>query len=161
LQNLELTMTNPASFLSTALPYVNAAPHLGHALELVQADAILGFERLRGSDVRFVSGSDDNSLKNVRAAERLGVATDLFVAENARRCVALSEGLGVHHDAFVHTGSDATHRAAVAELWRRCARAGDIYRDRYRGLYCVGCEQFFSETELRDGVCPEHGTLPE
>jgi methionyl-tRNA synthetase len=157
-------MTNhseSSSFFSSALPYVNAPPHLGHALELVQADAIARFRRLKRESVRLVSGSDDNSLKNVRAAEHVGQEVSEFVRKNALRFEALNRALGIGFDDFVHTGSDPRHSAAVHELWKRCAEAGDVYESSYRGRYCVGCEQFYATAELVEGRCPEHGTLPE
>lgn len=152
---------NSNGFLSAALPYVNAPPHLGHALELAQADAIARFRRLRGDSPRLVGGTDDNSLKNVRAAERAGVEVTEFVHANALRFKALNAALGVAFDDFVHTGTDIGHLAAVHELWRRCVRAGDVYQRAYRGRYCVGCEQFYAAGELASGLCPEHGTEPE
>jgi methionyl-tRNA synthetase len=156
-----ITNSDPASFFSNALPYVNAPPHLGHSLGLAQADAIVRFRRLQGESVRFVSGTDDNSLKNIRAAERAGSPVSEFVRSNSLRFEALNEALGVVFDDFVHTGSDPRHSAAVSELWTRCAGTGDVYESSYRGLYCVGCEQFYTAAELEDGLCPEHGAPPE
>ena len=152
---------NSSGFLSNALPYVNAPPHLGHALGLVQADAIARFRRLCGQSVRLVGGTDDSSLKNVRAAEQAGLEVTEFVRNNALRFRALNHALGVDFDDFVHTGGDSGHVTAVHELWRRCVRAGDVYEGSYRGRYCVGCEQFYSASELSDGRCPEHETVPE
>jgi methionyl-tRNA synthetase len=153
--------TESTGFFSCALPYVNAPPHLGHALELVQADATARFRRLRGESLRLVSGTDDNSLKNVRAAERAGISVSEFVRGNALRFEQLNRALGVGFDDFVHTGSDRRHSAAVRELWARCVRSGDVYEGSYRGRFCVGCEQFYAPAELADGPCPEHGTFPE
>jgi methionyl-tRNA synthetase len=148
-------------YLSTSIPYVNSSPHVGFALELVQADALARHRRLLGNDVWFQTGTDDNSLKNVRAAADAGVTTGELVARNSARFERLSAILDVRHDTFVRTGSDPRHEPAVNALWRACLANGDLYRKSYSGLYCVGCEQFYDEGDLTDGCCPEHGTVPE
>jgi methionyl-tRNA synthetase len=150
---------NARVFVSTAIPYVNAPPHLGFALEVVLADAIARHARARGDRVRFVSGTDDHSLKNVRAAEAAGVSTRAFVDAAAEGYLALDRVLGASYDDFVRTSVDPRHCAAVRALWEACARAGDLERRAYRGRYCAGCEQFFEPGEV--DVCPEHGTPPE
>jgi methionyl-tRNA synthetase len=152
---------NQPYYLSAALPYVNGAPHLGHALEIVIADTFARYQRLRGRDVCFTSGTDDNSLKSVRAAERAGAPVREHVQRNAARFLDLWSSLDVALDEIVHTSADPRHVATARELWTRCAERGDIYRRRYRGLYCVGCEQYFRPADLEDGVCPEHRTQPE
>lgn len=148
-------------YITTALPYVNARPHLGFALEAVIADTLARLARRDGREVRFVSGTDEHSLKNVLAAERAGVPTPDFVAEHARAFGALGGTLDLGLDDFVRTSADPRHRAAVEALWGACAQRGDLYRQTYRGLYCVGCEQFFEPDDLAGGACPEHGTAPE
>jgi methionyl-tRNA synthetase len=148
--------THRSLFISSAIPYVNAEPHLGHALELVQSDAIARYERGRGVDVRFACGTDDNSLKNVRAAARSNTTPSELVARHGAEFRRLAAALGVQHDDFVHTASDPRHVLAVQALWERCAAAGDVYRKSYRGWYCVGCEHFLRETEIVAGACPVH-----
>lgn len=143
-------------FVSTAIPYVNASPHIGFALELLLADVIA-----RHSRCHFLSGTDDNSLKNALAAEQAGVPTATFVRERADEFRELKEFLNVSYDDFLSTSTDPRHAPTVEELWQRCARNGDIYESSYEGLYCVGCEQFYTPDELAGGVCPEHGTEPE
>ncbi|MEV4638658.1 methionine--tRNA ligase [Actinoplanes sp. NPDC049548] len=140
-------------YVTTAIPYVNAAPHLGHALELVQADVLARHRRARGADVRFLTGTDDNALKNVAAARKAGVPVQEFVRANGDRFAALREPLELSFDDFIRT-SEARHRQGVEELWERSR--GDFYRRRYTGLYCGGCEQF-----LDADSCPEHDTPPE
>lgn len=154
-------MTNNHLYITTAIPYVNAEPHLGHALELVQADVLARHGRLRGRPVRFLTGTDDNALKNVAAAREAGVPVPEFVAANAARFAALREPLALSFDDFIRTGADPRHVPGVERLWRQCALRGDFYRRRYEGLYCVGCEQFYAPNELTAGVCPEHGVEPE
>jgi len=148
-------------YLSTTIPYVNSRPHLGHALELVQADVLARHHRRIGDEVRLQSGTDDNSLKNVLAADREGISTRELVNRNASVFAALREHLSLSVDDFIRTSSDPRHRPGVERLWRACEASGDLYRKAYRGLYCVGCEQFYTEAELDDGKCPDHGTSPE
>ncbi|MGZ0145658.1 methionine--tRNA ligase [Kribbella sp. WER1] len=145
-------------YITTALPYVNAAPHLGHALEFVQADVLARHRRLRGQPVRFLSGTDDHALKNVLAARNAGAPVAAYVRNAADRFEALQGVLGLSCDDYIRTSSDPRHRPGVEYLWERCASAGDFYQRAYTGLYCVGCEQFY---EPDVGVCPEHGTRPE
>jgi methionyl-tRNA synthetase len=148
-------------YVTTAIPYVNARPHLGFALELVQADVLARHHRLRGDRVRFLTGTDDNSLKNALAAEAEGLSTAELVDRNSAAYAALREPLALSFTDFIRTSRDARHRSGVERLWRACADAGDIYRTHYEGLYCVGCEQFYTSAELVDGKCPEHDVEPQ
>ena len=145
-------------YVTTAIPYVNAPPHLGFALEIVQADVLARFHRLRGEDVRFLTGTDENSLKNVLAAERLGFDTAALVDRNAEAFLRLGVVLDLSFDDFIRTSRDQRHRLGVERLWQACDRRGDIYQKDYTGLYCVGCEQFYKAADLDGGRCPEHGT---
>ncbi|MFY1671418.1 methionine--tRNA ligase [Plantactinospora sp. WMMB334] len=149
------------SFISTTIPYVNARPHLGHALEYVQADSYARHMARRGDDVFFMSGSDENSLKNVLAAQRAGLTTRDFVDGNVKHFAGLIEALDLRVDHFVRTSVDSDHIEGATEFWRRMRASGDIYLREYEGLYCVGCEQFYPEGDLLDGRCPEHLTVPE
>jgi methionyl-tRNA synthetase len=141
-------------YITTAIPYVNAAPHLGHALELVQADVLARHRRLRGQPVRFLTGTDDNALKNVTAAAAGGVDVAEFVAAGGDRFAGLLGPLSLSCDDTIRTSSDPRHRPGVEALWRRTAAAGDFYRRRYEGRYCAGCERFADPGELS---CAEHG----
>ncbi len=148
-------------YLSTTIPYVNSRAHVGHALELVQADVLARHHRRIGDEVRLQSGTDDNSLKNVLAAQAEGISTRELVNRNAGEFAALREHLSLSFDDFIRTSSDPRHRPGVERLWRACQASGDLYRRAYQGLYCVGCEQFYPEAELAGGNCPEHGTPPQ
>ena len=148
-----------ATYITTTIPYVNARPHVGHALELVQADVLARYRRGRGDAVRFQSGTDDNSLKNVLAAEAAGVGVREFVDRNAEAFLALGDALSLTVDDFIRTSRDPRHRPGVERFWQACSR--DLYRQKYEGLYCTGCEQFYPPAELRDGRCPEHETVPQ
>jgi methionyl-tRNA synthetase len=148
-------------YLSTTIPYVNARAHLGHALELVQADVLARHHRRTGDEVRLQSGTDDNSLTNVLAAEAEGISTRELVHRNASAFAALRDHLSLSFDDFIRTSSDPRHRPGVERLWRACEASGDLYRKSYEGLYCVRCEQFYTEAELAGGNCPEHGVPPQ
>ncbi|HET9958887.1 MAG TPA: methionine--tRNA ligase [Polyangiaceae bacterium] len=144
-------------YLSTTIPYVNAAPHVGFALELVQADALARYLRLTGREVFTSSGTDDHSLKNLRSASAAGEPIRGFLDRHTREFESLAQLLGVHFDAFVSTSRDPNHARSVQALLSACAANGDLYQRRYRGLYCVGCEQFYRPEELPQDLCPEHG----
>ena len=151
-------MSNTRRFyVTTAIPYVNGDPHLGHALELVQADVLARHRRLRGDDVRFLTGTDDNALKNVDAALAAGLRVPEFVEAKAQRFADLAEPLQLSNDDFIRTSTDPRHRPGVERLWRLCAEAGDLYERHYEGLYCSGCEAFVAAGDLDDGRCIEHG----
>ncbi len=145
--------------VTTSIPYVNGKPHIGHALELVQVDVLARHRRQRGDEVRAQTGTDDNALKNVHGAEAEGVSPAEYVAKVAERFVELGAALEVRFDDFVRTSSDPRHAPGVRKLWEACA--ADFYRRDYTGLYCVGCEVFYTSDELAGGTCPEHGTVPE
>jgi len=148
-------------YLTTAIPYVNAAPHLGHALEFVQTDAIARYQKLLGKDVALVTGSDENSLKNVHAAEKEGITPVQLCTRNAEVFKKMALEIGLSFTNFQRTSDKERHWPGVQMLWTLCNKAGDIYKKKYRGLYCVGCESFYEESELPNGVCPEHKTKPE
>ncbi|KPK79526.1 MAG: methionyl-tRNA synthetase, partial [Phycisphaerae bacterium SM23_33] len=145
-------------YVTTSIPYVNAAPHVGFALELVQADALARASRLLGREVRFQTGTDENAAKNVLAAAELNLATQELVDRNSHKFHELLTALNVSADDFLRT-TEGRHRRGVHALWQGL-RPGDIYRKQYRGLYCTGCEDFYLEKDLVDGRCPEHGTRP-
>lgn len=135
---------------------MNAQPHIGHALEFVQADAIARYHQVLGDDVLYLCGSDENAMKNVQAAEKEGVPIQDFVNKNTKLFIALAERLNVHFGVF-QQGSDAQHYAASQKLWTLCKANGDIYKKEYSGLYCVGCETFYTRDELNEnGECFEH-----
>jgi methionyl-tRNA synthetase len=148
-------------YITTAIPYVNAVPHIGFALEAVQADALARFYRQQGYRVRLQSGTDENSLKNVQAADAARIPVAEFVEKNASHFIALKTHLNLSYDDFIRTSADARHRRGVERLWRACFEKGDIYKRSYSGLYCLGCEQFYKIGDLDNGRCPEHGTKPD
>src|SRR5438270_5784083 len=154
-------MAEDRYFITTAIPYANSTPHIGFALEIVQTDTFARYHRLRGDDTWFLTGTDENALKNVQAAEKAGVPTAEFVERNSQRFQNLRETLDLSFDQFIRTAADPLHAAGAEKIWRALDAGGDIYRKHYEGLYCVGCEQFYDEDDLIDGRCPEHGTIPD
>lgn len=146
------------TYITVAIPYVNADPHLGYAFELIEADLAARARRALGEQVRFLGGTDEYSLKNVLAAEAAGESTQVFVDRHADRFAALAEPLGITFDDFIRTSRDPRHRPAAERLWRACAERSDLYQRGYTGSYCVGCEQFYDPADLTDGRCPEHDT---
>lgn len=143
-------------YITSAIPYVNAKPHIGHALEFIQADTIARYQKILGDEVLYLCGSDENALKNVQAAEKEGKSVQDFIDENANLFQNLAQKLNVQFDIF-QKGSDPKHHASSQTLWKLCDKAGDIYKKTYKGLYCVGCEAFYANSELNEkGECFEH-----
>ena len=147
------------TFVSTSIPYVNADPHVGFALELVLADVITRVESLRGNETFLLTGTDENALKNVRSAEQAGLTPQALCDRNAEVFKRLSDELLILNDNFIRTSSTAHHLGA-SKFWELC-RKGDIFPHRYKGIYCVGCEGFYEEEELDEDRCPIHSTKPE
>lgn len=148
-------------YITTAIPYVNAAPHIGFALELIQTDVIARYQRLLGKDVFFLTGTDENAQKNVITAEEKGIEVKKLVDENAKLFINLTKKLNISNDDFIRTSDKERHWKGVEKIWNACLKSGDIYKKTYTGLYCVGCEAFLTEKDLIDGKCPEHLKQPE
>ena len=149
---------NKPFFITTAIDYVNAAPHVGHAVEKVLTDVIARYAK-QSRPTYFLTGSDENSLKNVQAAEKAGRPTGEFVAENAEAFKALAQSLDLSFDQFIRT-TEERHFVGAQKMWS-AFNPEDLYKKTYRGLYCVGCEEFKNEKDLVDGKCPDHQKEPE
>lgn len=150
-------MNRKKFYITCAIPYVNAAPHVGHALEFVQGDVIARFHKLLGEDVLLLSGGDENALKNVQAAEAAGSPVQAFVDKNTEQFFELTKALNCQFDVWQKGSNQKTHFPSSQKLWELCAKAGDIYKKSYEGLYCVGCETFYTKEELNEnGECFEH-----
>lgn len=150
-------MNHNKFYIHCAIPYVNAKPHIGHALEFIQTDTIARYHKLLGEDVLMLSGGDENALKNVTAAEAAGEDIQSFVDNYTQLFLELSEKLNVHFNVFQKGSDKKYHYPSSQKLWELCYRTGDIYKKSYKGLYCVGCEQFYSPDELnKNGECFEH-----
>jgi len=149
--------TDKPRYITTTLPYVNAAPHVGFALEIVQADVLARYWRLLGHPVFFSTGTDEHGQKIAQKADEAGKDRQVYVDEYAATFGNLKDALNLSPDAFIRT-SDKQHMRAAQELWRRCEAKGDIYKKSYSGLYCVGDEAFVKESDLVEGKCPNHPT---
>src|SRR5579864_385308 len=152
---LEVTMVSGQDrfYITTTIPYVNGRPHIGHALEFVQTDAFGRYHRLRGDDTYVLTGTDENALKNVQSAEKEGISPRELVDRNSLWFQELGNRLDFKVDQFIRTAVDPRHRTGAEKLWRAVQESGDIYKQYYSGLYCVGCEQYYNESELIDGLC--------
>ncbi len=146
-------------YLTTTLPYVNADPHVGFALEMVQADIVARYRHILGDDVFFSTGTDEHGQKIYEAAQKAAKKPQDYVDEYAAKFRSLRETLNLSEDLHFVRTTDPHHVAAAQEIWRRCAAAGDIEKRTYKGLYCVGDEAFMKENDLVDGRCPNHPNM--
>ncbi|KND51143.1 MAG: methionyl-tRNA synthetase [Parcubacteria bacterium C7867-001] len=145
-------------YITTTLPYVNADPHIGFALELVQADVLVRQYRSEGEEVFFNTGTDEHGQKIFEAAEKKGESVQAYVDHYAAEFRKLKDALALDNPTFIRT-TDAHHVEAAQEMWRRCNAAGDIYKKKYTGRYCVGCEAFKTEREIENDRCVLHPNL--
>lgn len=145
-------------YLTTTLPYVNAEPHIGFALEMVQADTFVRFHKLTGHEIFFNTGTDEHGTKIFRKAQEEGKDTQAYTDEYAAKFNKLKETLDLSYNHFIRT-TDPHHKSAAQEFWKRCAANGDIYKAKYQVKYCVGCELEKTESETVDGKCPLHPKL--
>jgi len=148
-------------YITTSIVYTNASPHIGFALELVQADAVARWHRMFGDEVRFLTGTDEHGMKNARAAEAAGLSSQAFVDGIAGKVGSLAERLNITNTGFSRTSDRTRHWPAAKELWRRIAASGDLYKKTYEGHYCVGHEAFIKVDDLVEGICPLHKSKPE
>ncbi len=142
-------------YITTTLPYVNADPHIGFAAEIVRADVLARWARMRGQDVFFNTGTDEHGQKILRKAEENGMAPQAYADEYAAKFEKLQTAMNLSYNSFIRTTSEH-HKKAAQEFWRRCSARGDIYKKNYRIKYCVGCELEKTESELVNGKCPLH-----
>lgn len=148
-------------YITTAIAYVNAPPHMGHALEFIQTDAIARYKRLMGYDTFFLTGTDEHGVKLYNTALKAGVEPREMVDNHARIYKNLKGILNLSNDDFIQTSDKKRHWPACQKLWKKLAENDDIYQKEYEGLYCEGCETFLKESELEDGNCPIHKRPPE
>jgi len=145
-------------FVTTTLPYVNADPHIGHALEFVQADCFVRHSRLSGFDTLFNIGTDEHGIKIFRKAEEKGMDVRKYVDQYAERFRTFADELGIDYTNFIRT-TDENHKHAAQEFWNLVKKNGHIYKKKYRVKYCVGCELEKSDSELERGRCSIHPNL--
>src|SRR5436305_9345740 len=151
-------------YITTAISYPNGRPHIGHAYEAIATDAVARFQRLRGRDVFFMTGTDEHGLKMAQAARERGVAPQQLAAEMSALFKAMDERLEISFDRFIRT-TEPAHHAASQAIWRAMAEKGDIYLGRYEGWYSVRDEAYYDEKELHTAETGEklspQGTLAE
>ena len=142
-------------YITTTLPYVNAPPHIGFALEIIQADVIARYHRILGDEVFFNTGTDEHGLKIYQKALEEEKEPQKYCDEYAAKFDLLKEKLNLSYSNFIRT-TDLHHIKATQEFWKRCEANGDIYKKNYKTKYCVGCELEKTDSELIDGKCPIH-----
>jgi len=160
-KNKVLESKTKGFYITTSIAYTNALPHIGFALESIQADVIARYQRLLGKDVFFLTGTDEHGIKIVRAAEKIGKEPQEFVSEITAQFKNLKGALNLSSDDFIRTTDKKRHWPTVEKVWRKLKENGDIYKKKYKGLYCVGCEVFVKERDLVNGKCPIHQKEPE
>lgn len=143
-------------YITTTLPYVNADPHVGFAMEFIRADVIARYKKLLGHDVFFNTGTDEHGQKLFDGAQEKGVAPQEFVDSFAEKFKDLKSLLGISEDVHFIRTTDEHHVRAAQEFWKLCDQNGYIYKKEYKIKYCVGCELPKTESELVDGKCPIH-----
>lgn len=143
-------------YITTTLPYVNAEPHIGFAMEIIRADVLARTHTLNGDEVFFNTGTDEHGQKIYQKAVEIGVDPKMYCDDLASKFRSLTEILNIYSDVnFIRT-TDEKHVKAAQEFWNRCLENGDIYKKTYKVKYCVGCELEKSDSELADGRCPLH-----
>lgn len=153
-------MPGRSFYLTTAIDYVNSQPHLGTAYEKIGADVLARCRRMHGDDVFFCMGTDEHSQNVEKEAVAQGLDPLVYCDRMAEQFEATWRRLGISHDRFIRT-TEAAHRRAVEEMFRRIEANGDIFKAPYKGLYCVSCEAFYQEKDLPEGLCPNHRTRPQ
>jgi methionyl-tRNA synthetase len=147
-------------YVTTPIYYVNATPHVGHAYTTIAADILARHRRQRGEETFFLTGTDEHGSNIARVAEEAGLGPMEFVDRNAAAFQQMTQRINVSNDFFIRT-TDERHERLVQEFLQRIYDAGEIYEGVYAGLYCSRCESFYTEAELVDGNCPQHGIPPE
>jgi methionyl-tRNA synthetase len=150
---------NERFYVTTPIYYVNAEPHLGHAYTTIVADVMDRFHILAGHEAYFLTGTDEHGDKIVRAAEAAGEPTERYVGKMSGLFRDLWPKLHIRNNDFIRT-TEARHTSVVQSILTKVYDKGDIYFSEYEGLYCFGCERFYTERELVDGKCPDHLTAP-
>lgn len=148
-------------YITTSIAYVNAAPHIGYALEVIQADAMARYRRALGDSVFFATGTDEHGVKIARRAEELQKTPQALVDEYAAEFRALKDLLNLSWDGFIRTTDKKKHWPVASRIWNALYEHGDLYRKVYEGLYCVGHEAFITEKDIEGGVCAIHKKAPE
>lgn len=148
-------------YVTTSIPYANGAPHMGHTLDPLYADVLARYYRQKDYDVFFLAGLDENGQKVYQKACENDVPVEKWTEGIRNKFKEFNEAMNNKYDGFIRTSDKGKHHTTAQELWERALEKGDIYKKKYKGLYCVGCEAFKIETDLVEGKCPDHETVPE
>ncbi len=143
-------------YLTTAIPYCSGKPHIGNTYEVILTDAIARYKRQKGYDVFFLTGTDEHGIKIENKAKEQGITPKQFVDGVYEKVKDMWALVGATYDKFIRT-TDDYHEKAVANIFKKLYDQGDIYKSQYEGWYCVPCESFFTDTQVKDGVCPDCG----
>lgn len=143
-------------YITTAIAYASAKPHIGNTYDAIMADAIARYRRKAGYDVYFCTGSDEHGQKIQDYAEKAGVEPQAYVDRISGEIRGVWDLMNVSYDRFIRT-TEAGHVSAVQKIFERFLRQGDIYKGKYEGWYCKPCESFYTETQVVDGKCPDCG----
>ncbi|MBU1129803.1 methionine--tRNA ligase, partial [Patescibacteria group bacterium] len=142
-------------YVTTPIYYINDVPHIGHTCTTAIADVMARYRRLKGDDVFFLTGTDEHGQKVAESAEKDGLKIKEYCDKVAPRFEKAWKDLNISFDFFIRT-TDVRHKKVVCDLLQKVYDNGDVYKGKYEGLYCIGCEKFLTESDLVDGKCPIH-----
>jgi methionyl-tRNA synthetase len=151
----KLQQNKKSFYITTTLPYVNADPHIGFAMEIIRADAVARLRRATNHDVFFNTGTDEHGSKLYEGAQKENLTPQQYVDKYSENFKKLKESLNLYYDAFIRT-TDEKHILAAQKIWTICFENGDIYKKNYKTKYCIGCELEKTDSELVEGKCPDH-----
>lgn len=148
-------MAKKTFYITTAIDYVNSAPHVGHAYQKIAADVLARWNKLLGKEVFFATGTDEYGKKVAQTAKSLNKSPKEFTDEVAQKFIDAWKLLNINYDRFIRT-TDKDHEKTVLEFVKKINEKGDIYKGKYSGYYCVGCETYYTEKDIPDKICPIH-----
>jgi methionyl-tRNA synthetase len=152
---------NKKFYITTSIAYTNAPPHIGFALECIQADVLARYHKSLGEDVFYLTGTDEHGIKIAKAAKEAGKSPEEFTDQISAKFKDLTKILNLSNNDFIRTTDQKRHWPAIKKLWLKLKENDDIYKKKYQGYYCSGCEAFITEKELVKGKCPNHNQKPE
>ena len=152
-------MAKEKFYITTTIPYANAPPHIGFALEIVEADILARWNSILGKDVFFLTGTDEHGVKNYQTAKKQGLSSQDFVNKNSDLFEELAKELNISQNYFIRTTDQKNHWPGVVQMWKLLEKNGDLYKKKYSGFYCSGCERFVTEKDLIGNKCPDHPKL--
>lgn len=149
-------MVKEKYYITTAIDYPSSKPHIGHAYQKVIADILSRWNKVKGNDVKYITGTDEHGRKIAESAKKVGKGPKEFVDSLAKEFKEAWDSLNIEYDRFIRT-TDEDHKKVVQDFIKKCNESGDIYKGTYEGLYCVDCEAYYTEKDAEEGNCPVHG----